>query len=139
MLSTKFDKKALAEVYEVLIMLDKKDLTKIPKRLVETIKLNKDNEYKVDFQDIEDGKILPDTIKILSTLYTYYLASEEEKNVIFKLINSKKEQHKEVDYPIFKNRIVDIKEQNKEQNMMIVKKDNLLKKILYKIKKFFIK
>ena len=138
MLSTKFDKKALAEVYEVLIMLDKKDLTKIPKRLVETIKLNKDNEYKVDFQDIEDGKILPDTIKILSTLYTYYLASEEEKNVIFKLINSKKEQHK-VDYPIFKNRIVDIKEQNKEQNMMIVKKDNLLKKILYKIKKFFIK
>lgn len=134
MLSTKFDKKALAEVYEVLIMLDKKDLTKIPKRLVETIKLNKDNEYEVDFQDIEDGKILPDTIKILSTLYTYYLASEEEKNVIFKLINSKKEQHK-VDYPIFKNRIVDIK----EQNMMIVKKDNLLKKILYKIKKFFIK
>lgn len=139
MVSTKFDKKALAEVYEVLIMLDKKDLTKIPKRLVETIKLNKDNEYEVDFQDIEDGKILPDTIKILSTLYTYYLASEEEKNVIFKLINSKKEQHKEVDYPIFKNRIVDIKEQNKEQNMMIVKKDNLLKKILYKIKKFFIK
>lgn len=138
MVSTKFDKKALAEVYEVLIMLDKKDLTKIPKRLVETIKLNKDNEYKVDFQDIEDGKMLPDTIKILSTLYTYYLASEEEKNVIFKLINSKKEQHK-VDYPIFKNRIVDIKEQNKEQNMMIVKKDNLLKKILYKIKKFFIK
>lgn len=139
MVSTKFDKKALAEVYEVLIMLDKKDLTKIPKRLVETIKLNKDNEYEVDFQDIEDGKILPDTIKILSTLYTYYLASEEEKNVIFKLINSKKEQHKEVDYPIFKNRIVDIKEQNKEQNMMIVKKDNLLKKILYKIKKFFSK
>ena len=139
MVSTKFDKKALAEVYEVLIMLDKKDLTKIPKRLVEAIKLNKDNEYEVDFQDIEDGKILPDTIKILSTLYTYYLASEEEKNVIFKLINSKKEQHKEVDYPIFKNRIVDIKEQNKEQNMMIVKKDNLLKKILYKIKKFFIK
>ena len=138
MVSTKFDKKALAEVYEVLIMLDKKDLTKIPKRLVETIKLNKDNEYEVDFQDIEDGKMLPDTIKILSTLYTYYLASEEEKNVIFKLINSKKEQHK-VDYPIFKNRIVDIKEQNKEQNMMIVKKDNLLKKILYKIKKFFIK
>ena len=139
MVSTKFDKKALAEVYEVLIMLDKKDLTKIPKRLVEAIKLNKDNEYEVDFQDIEDGKILPDTIKILSTLYTYYLASEEEKNVIFKLINSKKEQHKEVDYPIFKNRIVDIKEPNKEQNMMIVKKDNLLKKILYKIKKFFIK
>ena len=138
MVSTKFDKKALAEVYEVLIMLDKKDLTKIPKRLVETIKLNKDNEYEVDFQDIEDGKMLPDTIKILSTLYTYYLANEEEKNVIFKLINSKKEQHK-VDYPIFKNRIVDIKEQNKEQNMMIVKKDNLLKKILYKIKKFFIK
>ena len=134
MVSTKFDKKALAEVYEVLIMLDKKDLTKIPKRLVEAIKLNKDNEYEVDFQDIEDGKMLPDTIKILSTLYTYYLASEEEKNVIFKLINSKKEQHK-VDYPIFKNRIVDIK----EQNMMIVKKDNLLKKILYKIKKFFIK
>lgn len=136
MVSTKFDRRALSEVYEVIIMLEDKELKKIPKRLIETVKLNKDNDYEVDFQNIEEGNMLPDTIKILSTLYTYYLASEEEKNVIFKLINTKKEQHK-IDYLIFKNKKIKRKGENKEQSMVIVKKDNLLKKILHKIKMFF--
>lgn len=136
MVSTKFDRRALSEVYEVIIMLEDKELKKIPKRLIETVKLNKDNDYEVDFQNIEEGNMLPDTIKILSTLYTYYLASEEEKNVIFKLINTKKEQHK-IDDLIFKNKKIKRKGENKEQSMVIVKKDNLLKKILHKIKMFF--
>ena len=101
MVNTKFDRRALAEVYEVIIMLENKDLKKIPEKLMDAIKLNKDNEYEVDFHNIENGEMLPDTIKILSTLYTYYLASDEEKNIIFKLINKKQEQI-ELNYPIFK-------------------------------------
>ena len=138
MVGTKFDRRALSEVYEVIIMLEDKELKKIPTRLIEAIKLNKDNDYEVDFQNIEEGNMLPDTIKILSTLYTYYLASEEEKSVIFKLINNKKEQY-QINYPIFKNKHIETKEENKEQSMVIVKKENFIRKILNKIKMFFYK
>lgn len=137
MVGTKFDRRALSEVYEVIIMLEDKELKKIPTRLIEAIKLNKDNDYEVDFQNIEEGDMLPDTIKILSTLYTYYLASEEEKNVIFKLINNPKEQY-QIKYPIFKNKHIETKEENKEQSMVVVKKENLIRKILNKIKMFFL-
>ena len=138
MVGTKFDRRALSEVYEVIIMLEDKELKKIPTRLIEAIKLNKDNDYEVDFQNIEEGNMLPDTIKILSTLYTYYLASEEEKSVIFKVINNKKEQY-QINYPIFKNNHIETKEENKEQSMVIVKKENFIRKILNKIKMFFYK
>lgn len=137
MVGTKFDRRALSEVYEVIIMLEDKELKKIPTRLIEAIKLNKDNDYEVDFQNIEEGNMLPDTIKILSTLYTYYLASEEEKNVIFKLINNKKKQY-QINYPIVKNKQIETKEENKEQSMVVVKKENLIRKILNKIKRFFL-
>lgn len=136
MVNTKFDRRALAEVYEVIIMLENKDLKKIPEKLMEAIKLNKDNEYEVDFHNIENGEMLPDTIKILSTLYTYYLASDEEKNIIFKLINKKQEQI-ELNYPIFKKNKMEIQEKNQNQSMVVIKKNNFLKKILYRIKKFF--
>ena len=66
MVGTKFDRRALSEVYEVIIMLEDKELKKIPTRLIEAIKLNKDNDYEVDFQNIEEGNMLSDTIKILS-------------------------------------------------------------------------
>lgn len=138
MVGTKFDRRALSEVYEVIIMLEDKELKKIPTRLIEAIKLNKDNDYEVDFQNIEEGNMLPDTIKILSTLYTYYLASEEEKSVIFKVINNKKEQY-QINYPILKNKHIETKEENKEQSMVIVKKENFIRKILNKIKMFFYK
>ncbi len=136
MVNTKFDRRALAEVYEVIIMLENKDLKKIPEKLMDAIKLNKDNEYEVDFHNIENGEMLPDTIKILSTLYTYYLASDEEKNIIFKLINKKQEQI-ELNYPIFKKNKMEIQEKNQNQSMVVIKKNNFLKKILYRIKKFF--
>jgi len=136
MVNTKFDRKALTEVYEVIIMLEKKDLEKIPNKIIETIKLNKDSEYDVNLQDIEDGKMLPDTVKILSTLYTYYLANEEEKNIIFKLVNAKQELII-ADYPIFRKRKIDMNEENKERSLVVVKKDNFFKRILHKIRKFF--
>ena len=136
MVNTKFDRRALSEVYEVIIMLENKDLKKIPEKLMEAIKLNKDNEYEVDFHNIENGEMLPDTIKILSTLYTYYLASDEEKNIISKLINKKQEQI-ELNYPIFKKNKMEIQEKNQNQSMVVIKKNNFLKKILYRIKKFF--
>jgi len=43
--------------------------------------------------------MLPDTEKILATIYTYYLTSQEEKNTIFQMIElekKKKYENKEI-------------------------------------------
>lgn len=136
MVNTKFDRKALTEVYEVIIMLENKELNKIPEKLIETIKLNKDNEYEVDFQKLENGEMLPDTMKILAALYTYYLANEEEKNIINKLINSKLEQN-QINYPVFKRKKVEIQKNKQEQSITVIKSYNLFTRILNKIKSIF--
>lgn len=132
MVNTDFDRKALAEVYEVIIMLKNEDFNKIPKEIVEAIKLNKDNEYEVDFQKLVRDEMLPDTRQILSAIYTYYLADKQEKKVIFELINIRKQTH--VKYPIFEKNNK-IEENSNIQDMVAIKKQNLFARIFEKIKR----
>lgn len=76
--------KAYTQAYCVLQMLSEEDKKKIPEKLIEAIRNKMDNEYQfeVDTEDEEEPKLLVDTEKILSVVYTDYLATDEEKNVI---------------------------------------------------------
>ena len=132
MVETSFDRKALAEVYNVLIMLDKENFDKIPKKMIEAINNNMDTDYEVEWSEIEKGNLLEDTEKILSVLYTDYLATQEEKNIIMQLENLK---YKDC-YPVFKNRVK--KENiNEEKELVEVKNENWFMKLVGKIKDFF--
>jgi len=98
MKNIKFDRKALTEVYQVLLMLEKDKFNKIPRDIIDGIKNNMDVEYEIDINYIEK-EMLPDTEKILATIYTYYLTSQEEKNTIFQMIElekKKKYENKEI-------------------------------------------
>lgn len=134
MVNTDFDRKALAEVYEVIIMLKNEDFNKIPKEIIEAIKLNKDNEYEVDFQKLVRDEMLPDARQILSAIYTYYLADKKEKKVIFDLINIKKQTY--VKYPIFK-KSNKIEENSNIQDIITIKEQNFFTRIFEKIKNIF--
>lgn len=134
MVNTDFDRKALAEVYEVIIMLKNEDFNKIPKEIIEAIKLNKDNEYEVDFQKLVRDEMLPDARQILSAIYTYYLADKEEKKVIFDLINIKKQTY--VKYPIFE-KSNKIEENSNIQDIITIKEQNFFTRIFEKIKNIF--
>lgn len=81
------DKRALAEVNEVLIRLNNSQYYKIPKDLINAIKFNMDDKYEVNYNNIQKGNMLPDTEKILATIYANYLSTSEEKIVINRLIN----------------------------------------------------
>lgn len=81
------DKRALAEVNEVLIRLNNSKYDKIPKDLINAIKFNMDNKYEVNYNNIQKGNMLPDTEKILATIYANYLSTSEERIVINRLIN----------------------------------------------------
>ena len=128
MVETNFDRKALAEVYNVLIMLNKDNFDKIPKKMIEAIKNNMDADYEVEWSEIEKGNLLEDTEKILSVLYTDYLATPEEKNIIMQLENLK---YKDC-YPVFKNRVK--KENiNEEKELVKVKNENWFMKAIKQI------
>ena len=133
MVETSFDRRALTEVYNVLIMLDKENFDKIPKKMIDAIKDNMDTAYEVEWSEIEKGNLLEDTEKILAVLYTDYLATPEEKNIIMQLENLR---YKDC-YPVFKNRVK--KENiNEERKLVEVKKENWFIRLVGKIKCFFI-
>ena len=132
MVEKSFDRRALAEVYNVLIMLNKENFDKIPKKMIQAIKNNMDTEYDVQWNEIENGNLLEDTEKILAVLYTDYLATLEEKNIIMQLENLR---YKDC-YPVFKNRVK--KENiNEERKLVEVKKENWFMRLVGKIKCFF--
>lgn len=93
------DKKAYTEVYKLIEILPEEQKKKIPEDFIDVIKNNMDTSYKfeIDTENIEEIDLLEDTEKILSVIYTDYLATEEERRIIKnkeKISLLKKEQKK---------------------------------------------
>lgn len=89
--SIKFDRKALTQVYEILLRLENDKFNKIPKEIIKGIESNRDIEYETEFRQIEEN-MLPDTEKILTSIYTYYLTNKEEKHTILKMTELEKKK-----------------------------------------------
>ena len=66
MVETSLDRRALAEVYNVLIMLEASVFKKIPNDIIQAIKNNMDADYKVEWDKLQKGIMLEDTEKILA-------------------------------------------------------------------------
>lgn len=133
----------LAEVDMILNYADEESLNKLPYSLKKFIKENKSN-YNAQInpeKDLKDQKLLYETKVILSVLYRDYWAPQEEREKL--LENEKKEllqiqnsKHKKYSYyNLFKQKNNETNEDLKV-NSLVVKKENLIKRILYKIKKF---
>lgn len=78
------NRKAYTEVYRFIEMLPEELKRKIPDSLIKGIKNNMDTSYQfeIDDESLDDMELLEDTEKILSVIYTDYLASEDEKKII---------------------------------------------------------
>lgn len=87
----KFNKKALSQAYEILLRLDDEQFNKIPKDIISSIKENRDEDYEMDFNNLEN-EILPDTKKIIASIYSSYLTNLEEKSIIFRMIELEKKK-----------------------------------------------
>lgn len=92
-------KKAYSEVYEILKMVDKEYFDKIPKKFVEFLEREKDNNYIPNINEnipLEEQKLLNDTINILAMIkLDYWCSSEEEKSELLKLLNGNEKKYKE--------------------------------------------
>lgn len=76
--------KAYTEVYYIINEMSDELKSKIPQSIKKNIKENMDKNYQFDVEskDIETIDLLEDTEKILSVLYTDYIATEYERKII---------------------------------------------------------
>lgn len=92
-------KRTYSEVYEILKLVDKEYFDKIPKKFVEFLEREKDNNYIPNINEnipLEEQKLLNDTINILAMIkLDYWCSSEEEKSELLKLLNENEKKHRE--------------------------------------------
>ena len=141
-------KNAYAEVYTILQELNEEEYNKIPPEVIKTIEANRNEDYVYELDDeleLKDQPMLPETKAILFNLFRDYLATPEQKAKIIRMQNEarqknelKKQQMYNID--VFANKPKENLTENNNETMQIVEyKENFFKKILNKIKSFFIK
>ena len=124
--------KAYVEVLEFLKFIPLDEFYKIPKEEIDFMEENKDREYNYKY-DITNPVLSKKAKAIITNLYMENFASQEEKTKIkdiLKLNSIKSETEKQLQYGTsieFKNKY---KNEPKEQNFMIVKKDKWYEKII---------
>ena len=150
-------RKALAEVNEILVSMDKTQREKVPVKLREIIKSNLDPDYPVlinSNKPVYEQKLLKDTKVLLSIMYRNYWCTKEEKE---ELVNKDKEERirKEAELrekynpdKIFSNtkeekttlpnEVVEvIKETTPNADLVEYKEETFISKIINKIKSIF--
>ena len=135
---------AFTEVYEILNYLNKEDYKKISLDLINTIKENRNQNYiyRVTKRNLKEQEMLPETKALLFNIFRDYLSTPEQKQKItnWQLEELKKleqEKKKYYDVNVFKDRnIKDSTIKNDEMQLIEVKGQNLLQKIVNRIKKF---
>ena len=141
-------KNAYTEVYTILQELNEEEYNKIPPEVVEAIKVNRSEEYEYFLEDeleLKDQPMLPETKAILFNLFRDYLATPEQKAKIIRMqkeARQKNEMKKQQMYntDIFANKPKESQTANNNETMQIVEyKESIFKRILNKIKSFFIK
>ena len=141
-------KNAYAEVYTILQELNEEEYNKIPPEVIKTIEANRNEDYEYELDDeleLKDQSMLPETKAILFNLFRDYLATSEQKAKIIRMQNEarqknelKKQQMYNTD--IFANKPKKNLAENSNETMQIVEyKESIFKRILNKIKSFFIK
>lgn len=154
-------RKALSEIYEILLYIDQESFDEIPFEVIFKISENKSKEYdfKIDENEKELGEIIENKIseeakEILAFLYLKYWCKNDDENLQKELIAIEETMKLQGIYNIFtldidnpiiedskENKIDEInynKESNKENNKeLVVHDENIFVKIKNIIIKFF--
>lgn len=139
-------KNSFKEVYDILKNTDQELLNKIPSKFMDFIKDNMNTDYQTNIKtdlEIDKQTLLKETESILSLIYRSYWATDEEKQnfklkdneELLKAEELKKSQYKDID-EIFQKR-KNINNVTLDNNIMVIEKENFIKKIFNKILSIF--
>lgn len=125
------------EVNTVLKQMDSKDIIKIPKDVMETIK-RKANNQQIDIDNDREleKQISKEALSILTFIMLKYVANNEQKGQLKNSLTQNQIQHEKQQVPIKDiNEIFDRKKMTKE--LAVIEKDSFIKKIIKSIINFF--
>ena len=137
---------AYAEVYTILQYLNEEEYNKIPPEIVDAIRLNRNVEYEYTLNnelDLEKQPMLPETKAILFNLFRDYLATPEQKNKIIRMQNEERQKNEIRKQQLYNTNVFENRQKenaynpNIETKQIVKYKENIFKRILDKIKKFF--
>ena len=141
-------RKAYAEVDNFIELLDSYHKDKIPKKLREFFKKEKDEKYVNNIYrniPIKEQNLLPETLSLIAFLnLQYWCEDEEEKERLRRIYENNEKialEEMRTRYDI-KNifeerRRKDIKNENKDEVLMVEYKNSLIQRIINKMKNFF--
>ena len=127
---------AYSEINYIINKMSEDLQKKIPIEFIKFIENNDKGLLHVDTDNIKDLELHEDTKRVLSVLYTDYIATEEERKIIKnkeRIVELKKEEEKSKKYgtDVFQ------KQENNNMPMLINKKEKWYRKLFNKIKKLF--
>ena len=137
---------AYKEVIEILKFISEEEYEKVPKDLIELFESNSNKEYSFLYnpnKTLDEQKVSKKAKAIISLLYRDYWANDEEKE---KLIKKQKkdriliEEQKRLMYDakdMFKKRNNYIEEKSEDVKAVVEYKENIIIKLINKIKSFF--
>ena len=141
-------KNAYTEVYTILQELDEEEYNKIPSEIIEAIRTNMNEEYEYELDEeleLKDHQMLPETKAILFNLIRDYLATPEQKEKIIRMQNEERQKNeinkqKQYNADVFERKQKENSKQIQQETKQLIEyKENIFKKILKKIIKFFTK
>ena len=147
---------AYTEVLDILKYISKEDYEKIPKTKIQMFEENSNKNYNFKYdvdKTLEEQNVSEIAKMIIAILYRDYFSTKEQRYVIIKKQReAREEQERQIRERIEQNRQIkedDIKtidvstdldldyNYNQGTSLEIYRKDNILKKIIGKIKDFF--
>lgn len=139
---------AYKEVYVILQNIDKKDYDLVPEAFIKMVENNMNKDYNFELnsnEDFENQELLQETKAILAYLYLNYWGTEEEKVIIKQKFNQdilREEEEKRQKYNpdnLFERKVTKQIPQKEEVQIVEYKKENVVTKLMKKIRKLFTK
>lgn len=139
--------KALTELKVILENSEDAIIEKIPKKFIMFIEYNYDKNYSCNIKadiPINEQNILDETRYLIGLVYRSYLCNENEKQEYDKILrkneeNYQKELHEKYDIDIFNNKGQESKIKENTNLPVVIKKENIFKRITNIVKRIFIK
>ena len=137
----KIDERTATELFELIYLMPRKDISKIPSEFLEFLHKKKSNNwYTINNSDeIKINNLSKETINYLSYIYLNYILEENDKDVYKNILEENEKNYQEnisKEYDISsKLKGKHIKNENIKD--LTVKKNNFFKNMIEKIKSLF--
>mgnify|MGYP006974725006 FL=1 len=141
MLELKY-RNAFKEVYEILKYTDIDLVNKIPKKFINFLRANMNNDYEFNVQEgicLNKQILSEETNNIFALIYRDYWATEEEKEEFRKKDEEERKLNEEKLEHIFDRKHNEPIEEKKTNQLIKIERESFIKRLFSKLKRFFFK